>query len=236
MMFSTALVVAAQLGALVGHHRSMTSGFRFRPGLSVAALGVLVSLLLSACTGSGEAGESESPGLTPFPTPTPFPTSTPTPTPTGFPSFPPAPAGEDQTTAAIRAGFEAYWQAYDAALKDPLNDELAEAAQQVTEPGSEAAELMRGDIQYSREHDGRVIGDRTFRDITIAAPDASENGARTAIVTYCVDSSETSLVSITTGESLGITPLATVREILTLAEGTDGVWRVAVRRNEVVTC
>ncbi len=216
----------------------MTSGFRFRPGLRVAAVGVLVSLLLSACTGSGEAGESESPGLTPFPTPTPFPTSTPapTPTPTGLPSFPPAPADEDDTKAAIRAGFEAYWQAYNAALKDPLNEELAEAAQQVTEPGSEKAETIMQAIQLSRDRDGRTVGNFVFRDVVVSEPTIDDAGSRTATVTYCSDATGVSLVSISTGEKMDVTPIPTLLETMTLTEGSDGIWRVSLIRNKEVTC
>ncbi len=224
----------------------MTSGFRFGSGLRAAAVGALVSLLLTACTGSGEAGESVSPtstpqfptALTPFPTSTPFPTDTPapTPTPTGFPSFPPAPADEDDTTTAIRAGFEAYWQAYDAAMKDPLNEELAKAAQQATEPGSEEAELIVQSIQLSRDRDGRAVGMLAIRDVEIAARETNDDGRRTATVTYCLDSTGVSLVSISTGEKLDVTPIPTLLETMTLTEGKDGIWRVSLMRNKEATC
>ncbi|PIF04322.1 MAG: hypothetical protein CSA63_01130 [Propionibacterium sp.] len=207
----------------------------------MVAVGVLVSLLLTACAGSGEPGESVSPtGVTPFPTATPFPTSTPAPTPTptpaGLPSFPPAPADEDDTTAAIRAGFEAYWQAYDAALKDPLNEELAEATQQVTEPGSEEAEAILQAIQLSRDRDGRTVGNFVFRDVVVSEPTAADDGTRTATVTYCSDATGISLVSISTGEKMDVTPIPTLLETMTLAEGTDGIWRVSMMRNKEATC
>ena len=202
-----------------------------------------VAAVMVACSPSGSETPNPTPEtpppmttdvITPTRSPTPTPSSTPSPSPTVIQSFPPPPAGETEEQAAIREGWMNYWIVFDRYLKDESATDLS-AAKIVTVPGSEESSHMLDIIGAYRDKEVKAVGDRQFRDVKIS-PRTEQDGVFSAVVSYCHDSTELTLVDSISGEPSEIPPIATMTERVNLERGNDGLWRVASLKNETAPC
>ncbi|HJE50789.1 MAG TPA: hypothetical protein K8V15_02210, partial [Tessaracoccus flavescens] len=75
-----------------------------------------------------------------------------------------------------------------------------------------------------------------FRNIEIGRAATGATGSPTATVTYCIDRSNVSAVSIDTGAPIDIDTTYNLSETVTLEKGNDSQWRVALVRNEQSQC
>ena len=200
------------------------------------------ALALAGCTPT--APVSPSPTVTHSPTPTvsptlsPSPSTTPSPSPSPsvVPSFPADLPTEDPESAAIIAGWQRYLEVYDKFAADPLTPTDWTETQLVT-TGEEQTGILDS-LQLRREARLLDQGGTVYRAVKISQPaKAGPDGLRTAVLTYCVDVSNSVLVNADTGKVFERpVDTTTYLETTTLIEAKDDDWRVATIRNKEATC
>lgn len=117
---------------------------------------------------------------------------------------------------------------------DPTLTDLQET--QYVAVGEEATQLPTS-IRDLRKANLKMVGGRTFRDVVVGAPAPNVDGVMVSEVTYCLDGSGMDLVDITTGEPSGRKPdVLTFKGAATMELLPDGIWRLAVMRDENTPC
>lgn len=205
------------------------------------ALAVVSLTLAAGCTSQPEptpdvpVSTSASPGVVPSvsssPSAEPTPSPEPSPSPSVFESFPPAEPDASVEQLAIREGLIRYWNVFDKFAADPTLTDLTET--QIVSTG-EAANVILDEIQEIRENGHIAVGDRSFHDIAVAEPTTNADGMTTAQVTYCNDRSQVKVLDAKTKEDTGHRPFPYVQVTATLHEGADGIWRIAMIRDQQV--
>lgn len=206
----------------------MSLGHRLVPALALV-------LTLGACTGADDPSpaESTSTSVSPWPTPaTTWPSASaspsPTPSPGEGPSFPPPPADETEDEAAVRGGWQAYWEAFDHALKTPGSDL---SALESTTTG-EMTTLVPNTIAAWHDNNLKPTGTFILRDVRVAGL-----GTDSPTVAYCVDTSRLRPVKLDTGEPAEGEIHSTMSETVNMERPANSeVWLVASIRNEAESC
>ncbi|MHA6525813.1 hypothetical protein [Tessaracoccus sp. G1721] len=173
-----------------------------------------------------------SPTVSVSPTPAQSPSPTPSPSPTAVESFPPAPATESPDQAAIRAAWMEYWEVRSRFVADPTLTDLSETQRVTT---GEAEDLILASIRNLRNAGQRSVGGLEFRGVNVGVPREEVGGLAQADVTYCLDRSNVQLLD-SSGAPVAVEGPTTLDETATLERGQDGVWRVALIRNEAAQC
>jgi len=124
-----------------------------------------------------------------------------------------------------------YWRVYEKFAADPTLTDFTEL-QNLTD-GEESRAVMSS-IQGLRQA-GRVSkGGWRFRDVALRLQD--KTSPRQAEVTYCLDRTELILADVDTGSRIDGLSLANLQETATMEQGSDGRWRVILRRNQESKC
>ena len=188
-----------------------------------------VVALAAGCT--PDVAPTSSPSVFVSPTVSASPSVSPSPSPTAVESFPPAPATESAEQAAIRAAWMEYWRVYEKFAADPSLTDLTEL-QNLTD-GEESSAVMSS-IQSLREAGRFTKGGWQFREVVVEHP--IDGRGEQAKVSYCLDRSRLVIADIATDLPISGPQPGNLMETATLEQGPDGMWRVALRRNQESTC
>ncbi|WP_040282501.1 hypothetical protein [Tessaracoccus massiliensis] len=183
-----------------------------------------------------ETTVSESPVVSPSPSPTTeSPSPTPTPTPSVFQSYPADLPTEDPESAAIIAAWQEYQRVMDKYLADPDGYTDFTETQNVTT--GEEQNIVLDTVQLYRERRIQSRGGLSFDSLTIGEMQPTGEGGQPQVaLSYCVDRSQGRVVTYD-GEVFPTDHLQPrFKEVSTMEQGLDGVWRVAVVRNGDEPC
>lgn len=184
----------------------------------------IVGLLLAGCgvaepTPSATGADSLTPSSSTHGSPSESPTSSATEA-----SFEPAPSGESEEVAAVRAAFEQFEEIRYLYATHPGLDDWTELNKVSTGMGTSAAVKS---IMDGRQAGIIPTGRARFYAINISDPTKNVDGKTLSVVTYCTDPTSLDLVYVDTGEPMENPrtdpyPRKAVMELM-----PDQTWRVA---------